>query len=74
MISELRTRLHWWYAKRVGTKPQCGECENDASFFLWPEGYRCLMCYIRGKPYQGVGMMRDLQPSDYTRTGGDKDA
>jgi len=57
-------RILWKYAKVVGERPEC-ECGNEADFYLSQEGYRCMMCYARGQPYQGLGYMRDLEPDDY---------
>lgn len=70
LIDILKLKYQWWKAETYGERPTCEseDCEHDAKVYLNPEGYRCFMCYHRGQPYQGVGFMRSIEPSDYFRT------
>jgi len=64
IIERFRNRVRWWYAGTFGEHPRC-ECGGKANCYLSSEGYVCMMCYVDGQPYQGVGYVRDLRPSDH---------
>lgn len=71
VIERLRERYRWWHAETFGEHPRC-QCGSKADMYLSSDGYRCMMCYIRGQPYRGIGYVRDLRPDDHFDNGGNE--